>query len=136
MVSDDDAIQKCNEMNITKIPDPVYETNIWCIWNCDNDEFYDWVTKKYGVEITRIGCQGRAILIQSDVYSHFIIYLSKANYEIEFFALLNHELIHLVQYIMDYVQMPFNDDTNEAYAYFSSYLTRKILNKVLKKVSV
>lgn len=67
-------------MNIKRIKDPVYETTIWCVWDCDNNELVDWVKKKYKQEINNIWLSGRAIELNDGHYSEFIIYFHKAEW--------------------------------------------------------
>lgn len=120
-------------MNIKRIKDPVYETTIWCVWDCDNDELVEWVKKKYKQEINNICYAGRAIELNDGHYSEFIIYFYKAEWVFDFISVLHHELWHLTQYIMEYVGIEFNEHTTESYAYFSSYLLREILSTIFKQ---
>ena len=133
MGADDKLLQKCNEMNYKKIKDPVYETDIWCVWDCDKDELVEWVYKKFKLQIEAITLRGRVLDLENDGVSAFIIYFHTAEWTLDFITLLNHELMHLTSFILSYCLIKLCDETEECYAYFSSYLCKQILLTIFKR---
>ena len=45
-------------------------------------------------------------------------------------AVLQHEIFHIVQFVMHKVGITLSDDSDEAYAYLIQFLTLKIYNKI------
>lgn len=120
-------------MNKKRIKDPIYGTVIWCVWNCNNEEFGNWIKKRYKHDIPQKLFSGYTLEVGDGYCSEFIIYYQTAEWTFDFIGTLHHELVHLTQYIMEYVGIEFNRETTEAYAYFSSYLLKQIVLAIFKQ---
>lgn len=62
--------------------------------------------------------------------SKFILRLKDYPSTNDDYSYLQHEIFHIVAFIMEKITMPLTDESSEAYAYLIQYLTKKIYDKL------
>ncbi len=106
--SDKEVITALSKFNIT--PDNSNETTLW---NMDNSK-------------TKIGRMVMFVGKQTILRLNFVPKL-KDSFEM---GLLQHEIFHVVGFMMSEINTPLNSDTHEVYAYLVQYLTEQIYKEL------
>jgi hypothetical protein len=88
------------------------------------------VLDKYNTNIIdKENCFGETALIQHGDWIKIVVFLKQMNvYD------LVHECLHATSFIMHYIGCDLTEETNEQYAYYISYLTRKIAETYKERV--
>ena len=47
-------------------------------------------------------------------------------------AVIQHEIFHIVDFLLQFIDTPLTDDTSEVYAYLIEYYTREIYFQIIK----
>ena len=98
----------------------VFETYCEFIWNCQLEDLYKYVWKKYRYEINIDGATGKFIVVETrEEVIGLIIWVSNKEE-------LVHEISHLVFELMRIKGIPINKDTEEVFTHLHNYYLQSI----------
>lgn len=131
-------------MKIIKIKDDFYYADISLIVNSNVQNIKDYFKKKYNYTVNELKINGNgyehAILLtiehQKTGDNKYFIIIPAYNWTVSQITVLQHEIFHLTYRVMSSNGMPLCDQNEEAYAYYISYLSIKILRILLKKAKI
>jgi hypothetical protein len=122
-------------MKVFKIPDNIYHAKIYIINKADNKSLIKYFKKQYAFAYEPDNdfdaMHYRVENKEKGIKHNYIIFLKKFANTPTGIGILNHELLHLINDVLEGVGMKNTGDAEEAYAYYFDYLTEKILNKLL-----
>jgi hypothetical protein len=125
-------------MHVFRIPDPYYRAKIFLAVNGSADEISKYC-KRYFKSTGDPGIDnsdGGAILtLDYETGKRYILWLAEWKPKTEFLADMGHEILHLVNQVLDERGMKPKAYNDEAHAYFFGYLMKTMLDKLttLKK---
>jgi hypothetical protein len=117
-------------MEIIHIKDPIYNANIWMIYNCSLAEYKDWLLLKFKFDspLDYDDISGFATRIRYKAKNHFIIWIRNFNGSLESIGTIVHEVNHATMRVMElYCCINGND---EALVYYNEYIIKKIFKKL------
>jgi hypothetical protein len=121
-------------MKPIRIVDDIYHAHIYIIPKADKDELIKFFYKKYGITYKYdVGCAGMHYRVSNEaqgVDDHYLIFNCFKNTP-EGIGIFNHEISHLVFSVLSISGLKYCKQSEEAYTYFLSYLTEKILDKLV-----
>lgn len=121
-------------MKVIPIKDEIYHATIFVIPQSTEDELVKFFQKKYGVDYKHDnGFNGLHYTLSNDKQGfvhHFVIFTKFKN-TTSGVSLSFHEIFHLVCSVLKEVGLSYSESSEEAYAYYISYLTKKVLEKLV-----
>jgi len=118
------------------IKDDFYGQGFW-LFVGNNKEVNSFLSKKYEFDEDAIpsSCVGYRCTIENDELgvNAYVIYLEEFNFGISSYSVLSHEVFHHVSRVMYDLGVKYiEDDGNEAFAYYTGYVTKKIMEALMK----
>ena len=117
-------------MKKIKIEDKIYNREIYFIFDCEFKEYEEYTIKNYGLERESESAPSARfdkIINKDKGYCHYYIWIEKFDWRIYEYALLTHEINHLVFEAMRDIGMEFCKESEEAYTYYMQKITTNIL---------
>ena len=111
----------------------MYHRDIYFVTECNSKEFCEYTEKKYDIEKEENpGSDAKFLKIynKSKGLCHYYIWVEKFEWRISEYAILTHEINHLVFRAMKDIGMEFCDGSEEAYTYYIQRITTDILIKI------
>ncbi|MFA6282312.1 MAG: hypothetical protein WCY05_07425 [Candidatus Omnitrophota bacterium] len=122
-------------MKVIPIKDDIYNTNIFIIPDANEADLVSLFKRRYGLNHKYDNdCDGLHLKIVDQTAGkdyHYLIFDKLGNTPKDI-GVFNHEMLHLVFSVFSIIGIKYSDDSEEAFAYYLSYLTEKILNKVIR----
>jgi hypothetical protein len=121
-------------MKVRKIKDPIYNRDITLIYECDKEEFLQYVEKRHkNLKLERYFIYAAHIGISSETtwVRHYI--WSREGRGVEYCGVINHEVFHCARDCFKEIGMEINEETNEAFAYYQEYIFEQVLKALLVK---
>jgi len=102
-----------------------YDTEVYVIVTRDTQKAFDFVVEhtNHPVEPTDFESSG---VTYTDNEGRIVVWL----YSVHDRGVVNHELFHATASIMSWANVPFDESTEESYAYQLQYLTNQFYNKI------
>jgi hypothetical protein len=119
-------------MKAKKIKDEVYNRDITLVYDCNQEEFYQFIEKKHkGLELTRWFTYAEHISISNEKtwIRHYL--WTKKGKGISCCGVMIHEVFHVTRDCFNEIGMDINEETNEAFAYYQEYIFKQILKILL-----
>ena len=120
---------------LIEITDPIYHRIIWVAFEKDYDEVCKLIPNELSVKKVKKDLLGTpvegartAFYKKSGVF--FIWFPFNQVTNSIHHALIAHEIFHVVWFTMREVGMPLSDDSDEAYAYYTQFLTQSIIQNI------
>ncbi len=114
-------------MHKKTIKEKVFGTSATIIYDCSEEEFAEYMNKKYNYSIKRIFSIGKTVIVEDDEYTDVIIWIHSPKDMIT----LSHELLHLITFwLKTYYEIPLSDDTEEVYTMLHSSYMRESIKKL------
>ena len=117
------------------IIDEVYKADIFIITQYTDKEIIKYFSKAYGVQYeidNSFDAMHYSIEHKASGTIHHYLIFNKFKNSSAGIALLFHEVFHLVCAVFRDIGMKFSEDSEEAFTYYIQYLTKKILDKIIK----
>ena len=120
----------------TRIKDIMYPGEIYFAWGGNGEDLEKFMDKKWSVIIDDDDKNGDGYCVAIEAkngYRLFLCYCREMKLEPDELSRFNHEIFHLVSHVFEHVGIKHDPQNEEAWAYYISYLTRIILNRVFRK---
>ena len=75
------------------------------------------------------GFSGRTLMDNSGL---ILMRVNTAKRTVNSLAVIQHEIFHIVDFLLQFIDTPLTDETNEVYAYLIEYYTREIYFQIIK----
>ncbi len=114
-------------MKSKRIKDPIYNCDITLVYDCSQEDFYQFIKKKHSLELIRQYAYAEHIKISNDKTGvrHYLWTIRSK--DISFFGLIVHEVFHIARDCFNEIGMGINEETNEAFAYYQEYIFTQVL---------
>ena len=122
-------------MKVKKIKDPIYNRDITLVYECDKEEFLQYVEKKHkNLKLERYFTYAEHIGISSETtWVRHYLWIKRNDFYIKDYGIIIHEVFHCVRDCFDEIGMKINEKTNEAFAYYQEYIFEQVLTALLVK---
>jgi len=120
-------------MKVLKIKDSMYHREIYFVFNCKFIEYEKYTNKKYGLKRKKENAPSARfdkIVNEEKGQCHYYIWREKFEWRIFEYAILTHEINHLVFEAMKDIGIKFCEESEEAYTYYMQRITTDILLKI------
>lgn len=117
-------------MKILKIKDRMYYRDIYVVIECSSEEFSKHIEKKYDIEKDEDnGPSAKFLKVynESKGFCHYYIWTRRFDWRLFEYAILTHEINHLVFEVMRDVGIEFCKKSEEAHTYYMQRITTDIL---------
>ena len=119
------------------IVDEFLEEGFWLIWDCSPKEATDFVNTRFSnnpFEESRGDANGRAFTFETSktTWATIALFIKNKKEALNDFV-LDHELVHVVMHGFNNRGVPISLDNTETFAYYLTYLKRKIMAELKKK---
>ena len=122
-------------MKVYKIRDEIYRAEIYVIPQATEAELVRHFARKYGMEYKHdngvSAFHYRISSPEAGITCDYLIFNSFQNTP-EGIAELAHEMMHLVFSVLYRCGMELTESSEESFSYYCGYLTKKVLDKVIK----
>ena len=122
------------KLKIIEIPDNIYNSTIFVIPEYKQEDLKKYFLKKYGIAYDETGYDALhySVINKTQGILHHYLLFEKFRNDIGGIGVFSHEISHLCFSVLRDAGMKFSDDSEEAYSYYIGYLTRIILEKLIK----
>lgn len=111
-------------MKVKLIKDKTLNTFVDLIWDCSEEEFLHYISKKTKNNLQVSGSDGKFYYKQDGNQVVTVIWVKRDN-DLE---TLSHEILHLIRFwLQDFYEISLNKDTEEIYAMLHSFYFRQSL---------
>lgn len=109
--------------------EPIYQVHLTLLWDCTNDELFQWIKRYKNVELPDINnFDGGVFQLDSDNSRYFFLWLNKTNP-----GIIAHECLHTVFDILEYNGVKYDPDNQEPFTYYLQYWIELITKTILIK---
>ena len=122
-------------MKIINIKDGIYHREIYFVFECKFKEYEEYTVKKYDLEredSSPPNARFDKIINNSKGFCHYYIWIEEFDYLNYEYAVLSHEINHLVFEAMRDIGMELCKESEEAYTYYIGLITTNILLEIDK----
>jgi hypothetical protein len=119
---------------LIEITDPVYHRKVWVAFENSYEEVCKLIPRDGSMDNSEVGkdlfetpSTGAKMVYDDKTGTFFIWFPFDQVTDSIHYALIAHEIFHVVWFTMREVGMPLSDDSDEAYAYYTQFLMQCII---------
>ncbi len=120
------AVSTQAQIKVAKIPGTIFEVDVYVLVTKDLPKAHQFVQKIVDSAYELKDFDNNVGMTFSASGKPIVLWIPALPKTIEDFSVINHEVLHLIWAILSWVHIPLSDDTEEVYAYMTSYYTRII----------
>lgn len=122
-------------MKTYNLSDPLYFLDLTLIIGGTDKEVKDKIEKEYpGADLSNcLDSSGYSVTLLKDGLRKEFLWVDRFDWSIKDQSSMAHEIFHLTSHVMSFAGCKFGDDSEEAYAYYYSYMFRKIWEVLSKE---
>jgi chloramphenicol O-acetyltransferase len=116
-----------------QIDDDVFKVIVHFVFNCKQEKFNKWMAKKFDVETGVVrGAGGCFFSFEVGDITEYCVWIETFDWKIKEQGWFVHELVHTSYTILKDRGIELNDETEEVFAYFHTYLFEEVYKKLTK----
>lgn len=119
-------------MKVKKLKDDIYKNLMWLVWDCEYEDYNQWLAKKFDVVPTiNSACSAEVSSMMSDNGDvAFVMWVSNLKKDSACYSDIHHEVNHLTFFALQACGVKIDADNTEVFCYYGDYLFKQILDAI------